>query len=483
MHQLYSSILLFSVFSYVSARAITPRDQSIGDVFAAITPSTSLTWQPCLTSFECAVLDVPLSYTSPNSTRAYVPLLKRPATTTPYKGMILTNPGGPGESAIDFLITAVPQGVFDPVGTNYDVVAWEPRGIGYSMPPANCSISPSSKAKRQPISAVRLNGPMEPAVYFEQAQQQAQALGAECQAVIGGPNGAGPHMSTSVVVKDLISIIDAFVKSPDSKNLTNACLLNYWGFSYGTTVGQTFAFMYPNRVGRVVIDGVVDPIDYVSGNITKELQSTDAAFSTFFIYCHLAGPTFCPFYTGSTASDISTRFSTLLSNLDPNPALAKNWTNATTILSTFSQLKSLSRLVLYTPITSFPTFAPLLVDLETATQNQALLNFTFPDTSITSLPEWLFAVACPDFGNVLFNQTLSDLAANKAEQVGQSYIGGEIWESVRIFCTGWSIRAEERFAGPFGGANRTTRNPILFVSNTRDPITPVYKLVLLPSLS
>jgi hypothetical protein len=144
------------------------------------------------------------------------------------------------------------------------------------------------------------------------------------------------------------------------------------------------------------------------------------------------------------------------------------------VLSAFSSLKSYSRLVLYSPIVDFPNYSDTLVALEAATLSHTLSNFTFPDTSITSLPEWLFGVACSDNGNVLYNKTLTDLAANEKEQTKQSYIGGEIWEGVRIFCTGWSIKAEERYTGPFGGR---TKNPILFVSNTRDPITPIYKYV------
>lgn len=196
------------------------------------------------------LFQVPLSYTSPNGTRAYVPLIKRPATTTPYKGLILTNPGGPGVSGIDNIISAVPLGVFDPVPSNYDLVSWEPRGVGYSIPSANCSLPPSSKSRKR---ADGISGPKSPAIYFEQNFEQAQAFGQECQAAIGGPDAAGPHMSTVVVVKDMISILDAYAKSADSKNVTNPSILNYWGFSYGTTVGQEFASIYPERVGRVVI--------------------------------------------------------------------------------------------------------------------------------------------------------------------------------------------------------------------------------------
>lgn len=79
---------------------------------------------------------------------------------------------------------------------------------------------------------------------------------------------------------------------------------------------------------------------------------------------------------------------------------------------------------------------------------------------------------CTDNGGVLYNQTLDDIADNLKIQESQSYIGGEYWETDRIACLGWSIKGKERFAGPFGGC---TKNPVLFVSNTRDPITPLSK--------
>lgn len=124
-------------------------------------------------------------------------------------------------------------------------------------------------------------GPEIPELFLEAAYQNATVNGEICQEQIGGPNDAGPHMTTSVNAKDMISILDAFAASPEAVGVENATDLNYWGFSYGTFLGQTFASMFPDRVGRMVIDAVVDPEDYILMQDEKMIQFSDETFSTF----------------------------------------------------------------------------------------------------------------------------------------------------------------------------------------------------------
>lgn len=164
------------------------------------------------------------------------------------------------------------------VGTNFDLVAFDPRGIGRSIPLANCSASSSSLRRR----AFGMHGPELSTIYWDQTLASAEEFGAECEAVISGPNSAGPHMSTAVVATDMLSIINAFAATERGHGVNDSSLLNYWGVSYGIFIGETFASMYPDRVGRVLLDGmirfehlrntssnallgVVDPRDYISG--------------------------------------------------------------------------------------------------------------------------------------------------------------------------------------------------------------------------
>ncbi|CZR61568.1 uncharacterized protein PAC_11465 [Phialocephala subalpina] len=417
------------------------------DTFSQITPSINLTWCPCLGKFECAVLDVPLDYSNTTGARSFVTLLKIPATTTPYKGMVLTNPGGPGESAIDDLLNngAYEASIF---GSNCDFVAWEPRGIGYSIPATNCSSSLTPIPGIQERSAGRssnhsadLTGPFLRSIFFNDGYE-----GATCQTLTGGTNDAGPHMSTIYLVQDMLTIVDAYASNPQSQGVKNALLVNFWGFSYGTFVAQTFAPMYPDRVGRFVIDRVVDPDDYRSGNLLKNLE-----FTLFIAISRVRN-----------AYDIFERFENRAERLDVMKAEERGWENATAISLALEGLKQFAHIVAYEPISGFPALAPVLLFMESASMNIS------KDRAI----EWTRAVACSDMGNVLYNFTLQELANVARRMEEQNYVGGGFWASLRVACAGWGIEGKGRYTGAFGGV---TQNPMLFVSNTIDPGTPYYK--------
>jgi len=142
--------------------------------------------------------------------------------------MILSNPGGPGGSGVSFLFELATFAV--PIlGSNYDLVAWDPRGIGYALPSANCTISSNLTvyaSKRRGID--KIYGPELAAEYFENAYEVEYQAGQECGSSIGGPRDAGPHMATASVARDIISILDAYAESEEGKNSEgDPSLLNY----------------------------------------------------------------------------------------------------------------------------------------------------------------------------------------------------------------------------------------------------------------
>lgn len=374
--------------------------------------------------------------------------------------MILTNPGGPGDSGIEFLRTSIPiieLGGIVPLG--YDVVSWDPRGIGFALPVANCNLSSIIAAPAVKGRALNhVYGPEASAEWFYQTYAMNFQIGQECGHSIGGSDDAGPHMSTSTVAKDLISIVDAYARSDEGrKSEGNASLLNYWGYSYGTFIGQTFASMYPDRVGRIVLDGVVDADDYVSGFGLPWLASTDEAFATFFVYCSLAGHQ-CTFNNASaTANELFLRFESIVNKFNSTLAYQQNWANASlmdTVLQAFKQ--DVGRLLLE-PILSFATISSFLGFAESLSSDlteQALehveelagLNATAP---LLASDLWEFAVLCTDKGGKDYGLKLQDLAGDISKLEAESWLSGETLAQQMLYCAGWNIQTDDRYAGMF----------------------------------
>lgn len=208
--------------------------------------------------------------------------MKLPATDQKnYKGMVLVNPGGPGASGIEVVnnfgaLWSNASETVGAIGPNYDIIGWEPRGVGFSIPSANCTnnTAPSVKLSK------RFDLPDGPMLRYDDIQSQdidesKSSNAAKCHAEIGGPEGAGQHMSTATVVRDMATISDAFAATADGKRVKNPKLTNYFGISYGTSIGQAFASMFPGRVGRIMLWGIVDPDENTTGLPMRNLQSAD----------------------------------------------------------------------------------------------------------------------------------------------------------------------------------------------------------------
>jgi pimeloyl-ACP methyl ester carboxylesterase len=363
--------------------------------------------------------------------------------------MILVNPGGPGGSGLSFLETSGAR-LQNITGTNYDLIAWDPRGIGEALPSANCSgLVPSATTKIR-RNLPNIYGSNFTDSFWNQQFSEAKVVGEKCKAVIGGQEDAGPHMSTAVNVRDMISIVDAYSQTEDGKRIPGSSLLNYWGFSYGTYIGETFGSMFPDRVGRVVLDGVVDPVEYSDGVNYSGVTFMDAVISTFFVYCYLAGPSACHFYTGTSALDIYNRFEAIFTQLDATYAAAQNWANATTIEEALVGTKEILTNAAYQPIVTFPSIATLAVSLEAALAAGKLPQFiaaaSSPSTP-SNITAWDRAVRCPDNGDSSYNLNFNDLQPYIAELENKSVIAGESDADVRVWCTGWSIVADEVYQG------------------------------------
>ncbi|KAH6666182.1 hypothetical protein B0J14DRAFT_438024, partial [Halenospora varia] len=435
-----------------------------------ISPSTTLTWCPCSNGFFCAKLDVPLDYQNPILGRAFVPLVKYPAHANssdgPYQGQMLLNPGGPGASGIDEALStgALIQTV---LGSNWDVVGFDTRGMWLSEPLADCTTNASSS---QNTTFRARSVPRVSDEFYTSHIGFGKELGERCERTIGGQKDIGPHMSTAINARDMLSITNAFAETEDGKRASKPShLLNYYGISYGTFLGQTFVSMFPGNVGNVVLDGNVSPEGYLTNFTSAAINHLDGAIASFFIYCNKAGPSSCSYYTGSTPKDIYRRFKRSFEQLDPRKAEAEHWSNATDLEAALLLLKVGLLTYADMPLTYFSTLTTVLQGLEVAISSQNISSWTqemktiFGDPTITGYeklnPQWSLGTMCSDQNNVLYNKTLQELRPLLKDLEKESIIG-EIWSHAELGCTGWSIKASEVFHGPFGG---DTATPILFV--------------------
>jgi pimeloyl-ACP methyl ester carboxylesterase len=219
---------------------------SAGQPTGSVIPAAStLRWHACTGELaqlgvpDCTTLSVPLNYADPGGRHVTLALDMIPATApaSQQQGIMLVNPGGPGGSGLT-LALAVARGLSPGVAADYDIVGFDPRGVGSSVPALSCDPSFFSGARPDYI-------PASPAA--EQVQINLAKLYADdCQQKFGW---LLPYMTTQDVARDLDSIRAAFGVSQ----------INYYGFSYGTYLGQVYATLFPGRVRRMILDSTVDP--------------------------------------------------------------------------------------------------------------------------------------------------------------------------------------------------------------------------------
>ncbi|MET0694777.1 MAG: alpha/beta fold hydrolase, partial [Propionibacteriaceae bacterium] len=215
----------------------------------------ALDWKPCQ-DLLCARVLVPLDYRDPDGQAITLSLAKRAATGPTRLGTLFINPGGPGGSGVGFVSS------FRRVGLEgYDVVGWDPRGVGQSTP-VGCSgfdLDDYSSMDTSP----------------DDPTEQSELLEANRELGLACLKQSGPlleHISTVEVARDLDVL----------RGLVGDDKLNLFGASYGTQIGATYAQLFPARVGRMVLDGAVDITD---SRAVSQAEGFDRALRAFADWC------------------------------------------------------------------------------------------------------------------------------------------------------------------------------------------------------
>jgi pimeloyl-ACP methyl ester carboxylesterase len=189
---------------------------------------------PCDQTFQCATVTVPVDYAAPTGPTIGIGIVRQPAKDQAHKlGVLLVNPGGPGGSGIETVESGqVPQAVAD----RFDVIGFDPRGVGRSAA-LKCPVGPDTPYYGNP-------DPGDPAA----ESSTEQAVNSYDQSCGDANRTLLPHLGTRDVARDMDSL----------RNALGQQQITYLGYSYGTSIGQVYGEMFPQRVRAMVLDGVVD---------------------------------------------------------------------------------------------------------------------------------------------------------------------------------------------------------------------------------
>ena len=437
----------------------------VGANGAAAGPS-KVSWSNCFSElgpFQCGTVQVPLDYDSRNGAKISVALVRLPATDPARRiGSLFLNPGGPGGSGVDFTLFAGPFLFTDEVRARFDLVGFDPRGISRSTA-LRCFGNPKQWA---PVFT--------PFAFPLTAEEEQIWMAADLYLVDACAQRGGKiidHMSTANVARDLDVLRDAV---GDAK-------LSYYGVSYGSMLGQTYANMFPGNFRALVIDGVLDPIAWanVGGAIpfSTRLRSDAGAIATlneFFRLCD-AGGARCAFGPNSAA-----RYAAMANKLLTDGPVTITFPDGSTTDLNYSTLIGQTLGPLYDSL-GWEQFDDLLAFVAGQVLGTPLSARLAPRTApelwrpgyITkrgfpqyqNLLEGFPAVACSDSDNPDSYAAWSAAAAAANVQFGYF---GPLWTWITSICAKWPGADADRYVGPF---NKPTANPVLVVGNLFDPAT------------
>jgi pimeloyl-ACP methyl ester carboxylesterase len=248
---------------------------------------STLRWHPCTGQLaqqgvpQCAMLSVPVDYAKPGGRHISLALDMIPATApkSQQQGILLVNPGGPGGSGLP-LAAEVAQGLSPGVAAQYDIVGFDPRGVGSSVPALSCDPGFFAGVRPNYIPA----NPAAEQVLVNRAKTYATDCGKKFGWLL-------PHMTSRDSARDMDAIRAAFGVSR----------INYYAFSYGTYLGQVYATLFPDRVRRMVLDSVVDPAGVWYADNVDQDYAFQGRMEAFFAWVAKYDGTY---HLGSTAAQV-----------------------------------------------------------------------------------------------------------------------------------------------------------------------------------
>jgi pimeloyl-ACP methyl ester carboxylesterase len=406
-----------------------------------------LTWKSCGDGAQCTTVTAPMDWDNPSADTDITLELTRHTAAGTAIGSLFVNPGGPGGSGYDFVhdSTSLDFAVGAALQRNFDVIGWDPRGVGRSTP-----VYCYDDSELDDFIFGIIDAPEESPEWKAEYTKQSIAFGKACAENTGEVLG---HIDTLSTVRDL-DLMRALVG--DTK-------LNYLGYSYGSEIGTTYIDTFPTKVGRVVLDGALDPTLTNFEVVKSQSAGFEQALHNYLKACpDIKG---CPF-TGVLTTDLA-RISKLYDALNKNPITASDGRKMDG--NVFDAAVSTA---LYSKDYWEPYLTPMFTEVFAGKTDTAfaLADFYFGRGEdghyVDNSFESFVAIECLDYATetdpAVIKEQNDELVAAAPTFNRPSTVGDEV-------CANWPY--------PFTGegphsASGAGADPVLVVSTTGDPATP-----------
>ncbi len=438
---LSSCSLLFGLLDRAPAQPALP--EVVGTDFGAQDPH----WVECYQDMQCARVNAPLDWSDPEGERIELALVKQPALSGEPLGSLFVNPGGPGASGVEYVGSSIDYAVGKPLQQAYDVIGWDPRGVGSSS-----AVTCLDDAGMDEVlfGASATDG-------LEQGSQQwvDAALQENAEFAVACLEATGPllgHVDTGSTVKDL-DMLRAIVGDDE---------LNYLGYSYGTYIGARYADAYPERVGKLVLDGAIDPTTGEAEVVREQTRGFELALRAYMADCLTRSD--CPVSGGVDEAMLQWR--AMIDAVEAQPLAGsdgRRLSSGTLITAIITPLYSKQNWPyldqLYTSVTEGD--ADIALDLADFYYNRVGGRYT------SNLITAFGAINCLDYPRSSLD--LEQMRADAAELEAIAPTIGAFQGYGDVGCAEWPVPGvESRTPVHAAGAD-----PILVIGTTGDPATPL----------
>ncbi|KAG8624462.1 hypothetical protein KVT40_007529 [Elsinoe batatas] len=370
-----------------------------------------------------------------------------PATRQPVLGDVFVNYGGPGDDPLNHFM--FPNDLQETVGEQYNIVAIEPRGVGTTIA-FDCRDRSPSLFSTPPSSHDHTKHDLNDVDWHKASTDADQCYLHEMD--------TGDFVGTTFVARDMLRVLSA--SGGDG-------FLRYIGYSYGTVLGATFAAMFPERVERMMLDGVVNVHQYYRSTSVERFVDTDKALGDFCYHC-AKNPNKCDFADGRSATKLMKAIRDMVGYIQLQsvqiqyPNGTEGWLNDAMFRGSIFQ-------ALYDPMSSWWDLGRFLYEIEHFNKVPANLTDFVTFLGSSASDDHLYGIACGD--DALRSSDLADMQKRLNQDNDVSILWAGL-PDIKFLCAQWRFQARERPA-PDSFDDIETANPILFVSSKHDPITPL----------